>query len=1193
MYVNARVNGVPVSCLIDTGSTITVLNAEIFKTMPENKRPVLYNSCKLKMADGGIVCSLGKANFTFEIGPKQFKHEMTVADIESPIILGYDFLSKHNCELKLGKGVLRIGRKKFICKRGMSTQTVCRIKVAERVFVPAESELIVNTIVEGNFPENTNVLVEPYSPSMSEKGLLVARVLVQPRNGFLPLRIINLSKEPQVLHKNTYAAVAETVDSIADLDTEPHRLNKINEVLNDYVTLPEYMNPVLKSLEHLSSEQVAEIKKLLLKHLNVFAKSKTDFGQTSIIKHKINTGNAVPIKQPPRRFPISKKEAAEKELQRMLECGVIEPSKSPWSSPVVLVTKKDGSLRFCVDYRKLNSVTVKDSYPLPRIDDSLDAISTASIFSTIDLMNGYWQVQCDPQDAEKTAFSTPHGLFQFKVMPFGVCNGVATFERLTEYILAGLNWQICLVYLDDIIVFSPDFKTHLTRLDQVLERIGIAGLKIAPKKCNFFQEEVLFLGHIVTKDGIGTDPSKVEVVQSWPTPRNIHAVRSFLGTCSYYRRFIKGFADIAKPLHKLTEKQVKFIWTAECQNSFEILKARLTQAPILGYPEPDCHFILDTDASNFGIGAVLSQIQNGQERVIAYYSKALSKAERNYCVTRRELLAVVLSIKHFHHYLYGVNFTVRTDHGALSWLMKFKNPEGQIARWLQLLSTYNLEIKHRAGKQHGNADGLSRRSCDACNYCDKQELKEAAETERDVEAEPQTVSKLSESDNVPETWLKRKPMSELAETQRNDPVLAEFIKLKETFAERPKWGEVSHLCPEVKAYWSLWDLLLIHRNVLYYKHIDLDNEIKLMFVVPQILKREILMMLHSDPCSGHLGINRTLARIRSRFFWDKMKDDVTRFCETCPACQRRKGPYRKAKAGMKNYLVGGPLERIAIDLLGPLPKTWSGNKYIMVVTDYFTRWAESYPMPNMEAETVCKHLVNNFISRYGVPKQIHTDQGRQFESELFQNLCKLLKIDKTRSTSFHPQSSGLVERFNRSLEDMLSKVVSTDQKDSDECLPLTMLAYRSSVHESTKYTPNVMMHGREAQLPVDIIYGPSPNETPIPDPNNYVEELQQRLWLIHKRARENMTAASSAQKKKYDVNIYKTQYKIGTPVWLNIAVKMKGRSPKLQNRWEGPYLIVAVLSDLLYTIQARPGAKVKTVHHDRLKPFHGEITGWT
>ena len=329
-------------------------------------------------------------------------------------------------------------------------------------------------------------------------------------------------------------------------------------------------------------------------------------------------------------------------------------------------------------------------------------------------------------------------------MAMGLCNGVATFQRLMEYILAGLNWQICLVYIDDIIVFSDSFESHLSRLSDVLDRISSHGLKVSPKKCCLFQKKVSFLGHIVSDEGIATDPSKVESVKTWPIPKTKRDVRSFLGTCSYYRRFIQDFAAIARPLHSLTEKNCTFKWTQECEVSFEKLKAALSSAPILGFPDMSKPFILDTDASGFGIGAVLSQIHDNKEVVISYFSKALSKAQRQYCVTRRELLAIISGVKNFHHYLYGSNFIVRTDHGALTWLLRFKNPEGQMARWLQTLSTYNFEVHHRPGRQHGNADGLSRRPCFPCNHCSRQDQKEM----NSVEAEDIEILKSTNSSDL-------------------------------------------------------------------------------------------------------------------------------------------------------------------------------------------------------------------------------------------------------------------------------------------------------------------------------------------------------------------------------------------------------------------------------------------------------------
>ncbi len=309
---------------------------------------------------------------------------------------------------------------------------------------------------------------------------------------------------------------------------------------------------------------------------------------------------------------------------------------------------------------------------------------------------------------KKTAFTTGSGLYEFNVMPFGLCNAPSTFERLMELVLAGLHWKTCLVYLDDILIYAQTYEEHTARLSEVFARLAAAGLKLKPKKCSLFQQEVAYLGHVVSQSGVATDLEKTRKVQDWPTPCNLKHVRSFIGLCSYYRRFIKDFSRIAAPLYKLTHKDVGFKWTSECEHSFQMLKQKLTSTPILAFPDFSLPFMLDTDASGEGIGGVLSQIQGGQEKVIAYASRKLSKSEQNYSVTKRELLAAVHFMKYFKHYLYGKKFTLRTDHGSLRWLYNFKDVQGQLARWIEILSTFDFEISHRPGTQHRNADALSR-----------------------------------------------------------------------------------------------------------------------------------------------------------------------------------------------------------------------------------------------------------------------------------------------------------------------------------------------------------------------------------------------------------------------------------------------------------------------------------------------------
>ena len=390
---------------------------------------------------------------------------------------------------------------------------------------------------------------------------------------------------------------------------------------------------------------------------------------------------------------------------------MVVPSNSSWASPIVLVRKKDGSQRMCCDYRLLNSCTLKDAHPLPRADQSIDNLYGMKYFCSLDLASGYYQVEMDEDAQEKSSFCTRTGLFKWRIMSFGLTNAPATFQRLMQRVLQGLHWSILMVYLDDILVYGTTVPQVLKRLEIVFKRLQEANLKLKPKKCHFFKKQLLFLGYQIGENGVHTDPSKVQAIKEFSTPKNVSEVRTWLGITGYYGKFVKDYASLAFPLNRLLDKENQFQWTPECEDSFQALKSGLITAPILGMPCPDGLMILDTDASNFGLGGVLSQIQDGKEVVLAYSSKAMSKQERQYCVTRQELLSIVYHIKHFKVYLWGTHFKVRTDHSSLKYLVSFKEPEGQLCRWLDALSEYDFEILTRPGKSHGNADFMSRGPC--------------------------------------------------------------------------------------------------------------------------------------------------------------------------------------------------------------------------------------------------------------------------------------------------------------------------------------------------------------------------------------------------------------------------------------------------------------------------------------------------
>ncbi|KAK3093316.1 hypothetical protein FSP39_013979 [Pinctada imbricata] len=782
---------------------------------------------------------------------------------------------------------------------------------------------------------------------------------------------------------------------------------------------------------------------------------------------------------------------------------------------------------------------------------------------------GYWQVAVNDTDKQKTAFATRRGLYEFSVMPFGLCNAPATFQRLMESVLRGLQFETCLVYLDDIIVLGKSFEEMIANLSQVFDRLQQAGLKLKAKKCNLFASEVEYLGHVVSEDGIATSGDKTKVIKNWPVPCNVTEVRSFLGLCSYYRRFVPNFASLASPLHKLTKMGTRFDWTQACQEAFLTLKEALTSAPILANPNFAYPFILDTDASDQSIGAVLSQNIDGTERVCAFASRTLSKSERRYCVTRKELLAVVHFVKHFRHYLYGRKFLIRTDHSSLRWLMQFKNPENQLARWLEILSEFDFEIQHRPGRQHCNADALSRVPCRQCGYI--------TEWDKD-DVDPLANKVYSASSHT---------INSLRDMQAEDK---DLIKVRGWLNSkvRPDSKVVQSESYYLKSLYSQFDRLCQLDGILYRKWEDFEASMtKYQALVPLSQRRVILRYCHDEKTAGHLGIKKTLEKVRQGYYWPKMQSDVRLYVNGCEFCTKRKGENKTKRAPMKLVQTGYPMERIAIDILGELPLTESGNKYILVISDYFTKWTESFPMPNMEARTVAKTLVEQVVTRFGVPAAIHSDQGSQFESNLFQEMCMLLRINKTHTTPYHPQSDGMVERFNRTLTAMLSAFVNENHTDWDEQLQYVMMAYRSSEHETTGLTPNFLMLGREICTPLDVMFEMPSSVKAIPQ-NKWCWILQERMENAHSHVRLHTAQSMQRQKHYYDRKLHWEKYSSGDKVCVFFPRVQQGKSPKFTSYWKGPFTVKQKMSDINYVVDCGKKGMDQVIHVDRMRPLRSQ-----
>lgn len=1313
-YCNALVNGELVEFLCDTGANVSILNSKMLDSLPDNVKPEIVPVRSMLMTvTGESKPFLGKAQFELTLGGQMFSQEMLISDIVENGILGMDFMKIHKCDLFISKNCLRINGEDIPCYLKSDTKpTCCRVALTEDVELAPGSEIVIGGKTLDHIDNDQSCLVEGIDKFVQKTGLLVAKVLVDPKNCRVPIRIANFTDKPVKLFKNTITATLESVEVVKDEVVSSADICT-SENVESADSLPEHLRALFeKSCKHLDKNQSQLLKEFLVKHQKVFSQTSDDIGHSTLVKHKIDTGHSKPVKKYPYRIPLAKRKIAEEEIDKMEKDGIIEKcSQSAWNAPIVMITKKDGSIRFCCDFRGLNDCTIKDSQALPRIDDSIEALAGSKWWSCLDMKSGYWQVDIDPNDRHKTAFSIPGGeQWQWRRLAFGLCNSPATFTRLMQMVFSGLLWKTVIIYLDDIICQSKTFEGQLANLEEVFKRLKSANLKLNAKKCILFQTQVTFLGHTISEEGVGTSPDKVKTVQDWPTPKNAKEARSFISLASYYRAYVYRFAQLAKPIHELAENGRKFIWTEACEESFRKIKEALTTAPILSFPTENDHFILDCDASLLAQGAVLSQVQNGKEKVIGYFSKCFTRTERKYCVTRRELLAVVNAMKHFHHYIYGRKITVRSDHSSLKWLTNFKNVEGQLARWLTFLSAYDFEIIHRAGKVHSNADALSRRPCAdrGCKYCARVESSNKIESDQvaskensdqllcavvqveenstsvywqtlliislvwlilspmqfislvfllcslwyirwneiDFQGFIESISEISSkmasekgSGKQLESAVSRKlPSSEpgadqdkgqgvetptcqcsvtveipscsnegsqgssseesdssdsLGSLQDKDPVLCE-IKSMIKNGVRPEWSGISKFGPELKYYWARLDSFVIKHDILYRKwETDEGDSFTLLAVIPKDKKTDILTQLHSTVTAGHLGVNKTLAKVRERYFWFALRKDVENWCKSCDACNSKRSSLRKPKAPLQTYNVGAPMERIAIDFMGPLPKSSkSGNKYLMVVGDYFTKWTEAYPIPNIEAKTVADKLIENFICRFGVPLIMHTDQGKTFESNLFQEMCKILEIDKTRTSPYRPQSDGMIERANRTIINMLLPFVSENQTDWDEHIPLVMLAYRSSVHETTGVSPCMMTLGREVRLPVELKYG-SPETDRVVNSQEYNDILSNKLDKVHNMAREKLNISSKNMKSNYNVKLNFKTYKHGEAVWLHNAATKKGRCRKLQRSWIGPVKILNKVNDVLYRIKLGPYKKSKVVHHDKLKIYTGnQLPDW-
>lgn len=1265
--------GKDTSCLLDTGSQVTTIPQSFYEQyLSELTIHPLYDLLDVEGANGESVPYLGYIELSITF-PKEFAgSEMevpTLALVIPPlrcaaveqVLIGTNALDTLYVDLHTDPKFstfqpLPYGYRavlKILEIRHKSSSS-CNLGWAKMIgktpeVVPAGQTVVLEGLVNVSKAHSENyVIIEQPSESSLPSGLLVSASLVSlPRKQpcHLPVVLKNETDRDIIIPPKTILADVNAVVQVLHKE----QTVKASKPPDMQAESPQ---PAKLSFDFGDSPLPTEWKERLTTMLNsmpdVFSHHDLDFGHTDKVKHHIRLSNETPFKFRPRPIHPHDVDAVRKHLQELLDSGIIRESESPFASPIVVVRKKNGSVRLCIDFRKLNLQTIKDAYALPKLEEAFSALAGSKWFSVLDLKSGYYQIEMEESDKQKTAFVCPLGFWEFNRMPQGITNAPSTFQRLMEKCVGEMNLKQVLVFIDDLIIFSSSLEEHEERLKRVLERLKEYGLKLAPEKCKFFQTSVKYLGHVVSEKGVETDPEKVAALTTWPVPTNLKELQSFLGFAGYYRRFVQGYSHIVRPLNELTsgyppirkgsKKPKKATspeyrnpkdpfgqrWTPQCQEAFDLIIQKLTSAPVLGFANPQLPYTLHTDASTIGLGAALYQLQDGQSRVIAFASRGLSKSEMRYPAHKLEFLALKWAVtEKFSDYLYGTDFTVVTDSNPLTYLLTSAKLDATGYRWLSNLSTYSFQLQYRAGKQNADADALSRRSHglpenDPISQKESERIWQFALRHLSDNETPDTASRdvikaicdrhivtvkgadaevpnpglalveslAHHSTAIPDSFQEEQvdgfPLipslseEELREKQRLDPALNEVIAQIETGQTPPP--NLRAELPELPLLLRELNRLELRNGVLYRRRQDGPN-VTFQLVLPEELRAIALQSLHND--MGHMGVERTVDLARARFYWPKMYMAIENMIKTCERCVRRKTLPERA-APLMNIKTCRPLELVCMDFLSLEPDQ-SNTKDILVITDHFTKYAVAIPTPNQRARTVAKSLWENFIVHYGFPERLHSDQGRDFESKTIKELCELTGMKKVRTTPYHPRGNP-VERFNRTLLQMLGTLSQPDKLHWKDFVKPLVHAYNCTKNEVTGFSPYELMFGRQPRLPIDLAFG-LPIHTDKQTHSQYVSDLKCRLEESYRTAASNAQKNADRNKIRFDKRVVDSTLDVGDRVLVR-NVKLRGKH-KLANRWEEDvYIVLRQAGDIpVYTV--KPEGKdgpVRTLHRDLLLP---------
>lgn len=1108
--------------LIDTGANKNYISPEHVRI--ENSK--LEKGIKVTNINGTYDIDKSVSFDPFQIG-KKLKFFIFKFHNFFDGLVGYETLRDLKAHLDIGKNKLKIGRKIFDLKKKFPEKQIINLTEQEEQFIR------IKTANEGEF-------IVGSEKNMGNFSILPG--IYYSKNNSAYVAIKNHSKSQIEINMNEIDFDNDEFIT-AERPTKNNR-NKFN-ILDD--TLNKQEKQALEKLVEENSEILySDDQKLTFTHQ---------------IKHKIRTVDNIPIHSKSYRYPQIFESEVQTQIKKMLKDGIIKESISPYTSPVWIVPKKvDASgvkkFRLVIDYRKLNEKTISDRYPIPDITEILDKLGRATYFSTLDLVSGFHQIQLDGKDIEKTAFSVSSGKYEFTRMPFGLKNAPATFQRVMDAVLRDFIGECCLVYMDDIIIFSTSFEEHVKDIRKVLHKLKEACLKIQLDKCFFFRREVQFLGHTVTKDGVKPNTDKIEVIKKWPTPKCEKELKQFLGTIGYYRRFIKDFAKMVKPLTQLLRSDTCFEFTPDKIKCFEKCKSLLTMDPILAYPDFSKDFILTTDASDFAVGAVLSQGQIGKDHPIAYASRTLSKSEENYCTTEKELLAIIWAVKHFRPYLYGRRFKLVTDHQPLIYSMTSANQK--IIRWKLDLSEFDFETIYKPGRENVVADALSRIKQTEINSNSQDSTED---TQDEYESDGATIHSADTSDDH-YIWTTEKPTNSFKNQIifKISPIDVEaheqiFPKFHRFTISKPEYNEKDivtifkeKLTPNgVNCIYCPLHLTQLIQET-YRKHFSHNKIFKLF--ISQVLLQDVRLSEEQDEIIrkiheyAHRGMKENKAQILLDYFFPEIDKKVKIFINNCPTCKKCKYDRKPPKLIQKTNTAGKPFEKVHVDIF------FMNGRKMLTIVDAFSKFANVIAL---ESRTIVdlKRAITEHIRVFGRPETIVSDQEPSLTSIAFIGFMQDLNIEIHHASS--SSSNGIVERFHSTLIE-LYRTLNTKYKDLEffDKINIFVDIYNNTIHSTTGFKPKHVIFNYQNETSTDEI---------LQNYNKVQSAIKVQMEKRKRQVEKENKAKSSPKELEPGQNIY---------------VKVNQRITKDKD----PYKISKVMQNEELTFKDTYGVKI---HKNRVK----------